>query len=187
MHRFLAGVMAASLSVLLAVPATAAPPKPWYASLKAGVFLPNNDSDGLDEFDPGVTIEGAFGFRPHRNFAAELGVAWYRAQSDDLDIDLDVVPVTLTAKGILPLLGDRLELFGGAGVGYYFASWDPDEGDEEDEGSFGYHLVAGADYKLTSSVAIGIEGKYFWAEPDVDSQDVQIGGGIITAGVKYLF
>ena len=77
-----------------------------------------------------------------------------------------VIPLTVTAKGVLPL--DRLELFAGGGLGVYFAtlsgdltttnfgSFSIDDGDMV----LGLHLTVGGIYNITERFFFGIDGKY---------------------------
>jgi opacity protein-like surface antigen len=95
-----------------------------------------NERVSTDDTDIGYLA--SFGYRFSRFFAGELGLAQYGALESRLDVDVDLdgdnqgpVPATLkytfnvggpliSALGILPVGGDKLEVFGR--VGYLFAS-----------------------------------------------------------------
>lgn len=188
MRKFLPTVLLGGAMLLSAAPVLAAPASSWYGQAKLGVFVPNDESDGLKEFDNGPSLEVSFGRRINPNLALELGIGWYKTEWDDSDIDAEVsvVPVTATVKGILPLMNDRLDLFAGAGVGYYFAEAEV-EGSDDSGSAFGYHLLVGADYKLTNAVAIGAEARWFWTEPEFDGEDIQVGGATYSLALKYSF
>jgi len=156
-----------------------------YVGVKLGAFFPNSDSDGLENFKTGFNGEIDYGYKFIPNFALEAGVGWYSAvDKDNSDIKVTVVPVTLTAIGILPI--DQIDLIGGVGLGYYSAKAEA-PGFSEDKGAVGYHLLIGADYNLTNEVALGLEGKWFQSKPKFNDTDTDVGGIDLNLGVKYRF
>lgn len=181
-----------------------------YFSVKAGSFLPNSKSgNSLKDFNTGYNAEVAVGYRPESYAAFELGTGLYSASGTVTTADstsdktLYTIPVTATAKAILDL--EKFELFGGAGIGYYFAFIDndmtfaagPAPVKESSHGSaLGYHLTAGGDYKIAERFRLGADFKYFVAKPELeltDSQNVKsrskwdIGGTVINLDLKYTF
>jgi len=111
--------------------------------------------------------------------------------------------VTATAKAILDL--EKLDLFAGAGLGYYFAFINNDISfvngrspvSESSHGSaLGYHLVVGGDYKVSDHLRVGADFKYFVAKPEFTLTNAQgtkdtakwdVGGSTINLGLKYYF
>lgn len=182
-----------------------------YFGAKVGAFLPNDDD--LDGFDTGYSIEAFYGYEFNPNFALEAGVGYFRTEGSESDyddyynisIDMDgtisAIPLTLTAKGTYPL-GQGFSLFAGAGVGAYFAqaefdanAYSPEFGhesisDDDSETAFGFHVVAGAEYKLANGMSALAEFKWFTAEPeftlfDEDMGESDIGGMVLSLGVKF--
>jgi opacity protein-like surface antigen len=177
--------VAASASPVAAPETLAAGASPWYVTTKLGVYMPQ--SDDLDLFNNGLSTEVQVGRRLHTNFAAELGVGWFSTSTDSIGgnkATLSMVPVTATAKGILPF-GDA-EVYGLGGIGAYFgkAKVETPEGDLSDsESAFGLHLGAGAEYALTSQLSVGLEGRYLIAE----IQDVSMNGFLLNGGLAFHF
>lgn len=207
MRMALSGVI-----TLLAVSTAAADSA--YFSVKGGAFMPSGKEHGtansLKSFDTGYAAELAFGYRPESYAALELGTGVYSASGTVTDAvarsekTLYGVPVTLTAKAILEL--EKLELFAGAGAGYYFTFIDQKLSftnggiapvDESSHGSaLGYHLVAGGDLKLSENFRLGADFKWFSVKPDLELTDAQnvkkssnwdLGGTTVSLGFKYLY
>jgi outer membrane protein W len=199
------------LLVPLAVSSAAAADR-GYFSVKGGSFLPNGKGGAasLTSFNSGYSAEVAVGYRAENYAALEIGTGLYSASSEVSNADLSSkktlygVPVTATAKAILDL--EKLELFAGAGLGYYFAFIDNDlnftQGSlapvkESSHGSaLGYHLVLGGDYKVSERFRLGADFKYFVAKPELELTDAQnvkvrskwdVGGTLVNVGLKYLF
>jgi opacity protein-like surface antigen len=144
-------------------------------------------SDDLELFNNGLSTEVQLGRRVHENFAAELGLGWFATSTDSVagnKITLSMVPLTATAKGILPF-GDA-EVYGLGGVGAYFgkAKVETPEGDLSDsESAFGLHFGAGAEYAVTKQLSVGLEGRYLLAE----IQDVSMNGFLLNGGLAFHF
>jgi opacity protein-like surface antigen len=200
--------VAALLTVLTLVFAVSSPSHAYFG-VKAGAFLPNDDDDGLDGFDTGYSVEGFYGYEFNPNFALEAGVGYYKSEYSDSfyepeinatineDDTLSVIPLTLTAKGTYPV-GQGFSLFGGAGVGAYFAKVevDMDAGgyvsvsDDDTQTAFGFHVVAGGEYKFANGMAALAEFKWLKAESDFElfdesTDDINIGGIVLSLGVKF--
>jgi outer membrane protein W len=145
-----------------------------YAVVKTGVYIPNGD---LDNFDNGLNIEGTFGRYFHKNFVLEGSVGLFGTEAKfngtatalgtyTEEDSIAVIPLTVTAKGVLPL--DRLELFAGAGLGVYFTALDGDLTTSnfgsfsvnDSDMVFGLHFTVGGTYNITDRFFFGIDGKY---------------------------
>lgn len=175
------------IAALIALPAVASA-EDTYLSLKGGVFLPNGKSNnGLNSFDAGYSVDLGLGVKLEKYVAVELGTGLYTAEgsistttSSD-SMKLYAVPVTVTVKGLLAL--ERTELYAGAGAGYYFGAMDRKQSDgtatvdETSHGNaLGYHVVAGADYRLNKSFTLGGEFKWFATKPELEFTDLGTGG-----------
>lgn len=161
-----------------------------YVAIKAGVYAPTGDLDDAD-FDSGFNGEVALGHYVMPNLAIELGVGYWLTEASYSETLTDptlgvtatmreedevrVIPVTITAKGVLP--ADMFELYLGAGIGWYFASFEADASMsvvymdvpyrgtgtfDDDDNVFGGHVVGGALINITERVFFGVEGKYIW-------------------------
>lgn len=187
--------------VLLGVSPSTAPAAspPNYLVLKGGVYSPEaRDLDDVNA-DTGFNGEIAFGHYFLPILAVELGVGYFESSGDRLpvlgpaEVDLFAIPVTLNLKGAIPL--GNLELYGLAGVGYYFTDAEVIRAavkDSDSDGAFGFQLGAGAAFNVTKSVFIGAEAKYFWLEskfevlglpPDETKFDGWL--GTINLGFRY--
>lgn len=145
--------------------------------MKLGIYSPESDELTDDRhFYTGWTGEISFGRYFHRNFAVELGVGYLEADGEDAnlqaprpwvaDFDIRAIPLTLTAKGVLPLR--NVDLFAAAGVGLYFVrakvnlTMHPVGSDsfDDDDIVFRFHGGLGANFNVTQNIFIGMEGKY---------------------------
>ena len=149
-----------------------------YVVVKTGIYNPTGD---LDEFDTGLNIEGVFGRYFHKNFALEGGIGLFGTKADFSGTnatlgtyiendEIAVIPLTVTAKGILPL--NKLELFAGAGLGVYLAGFDgklstSNAGNitlNDNDTVLGFHVTAGGAYNFSERFFFGIDGKYLSTE-----------------------
>lgn len=188
-----------------------------YLSGKFGAFFPNNDTDGLRYFKTGLSGELAFGVKPIPYLAIEAGVGYYEPKdakrtfdeynsSSDWSfekdtINIDVLPVTMTLKGILPLFKNRVEMFVGGGAGYYKASGqakyyytdsqgNSDSGRSTFEGDgVGFHLVTGANYRFVRHFSLGVEAKWSTARVNLSKNigKTEVGGTTVNLVASYLF
>lgn len=182
----LAMPLAAHASPSMAAPATVAGnSSPYYVTTRVGVYMPQ--SDDLDIFNNGFSTEVQAGRRFGPNLAAELGVGWFASSTDRIlgnKMTISIVPLTATAKGILPF--GNAEVYGLGGVGAYFgnAKLETTEGTfKDDETALGVHVGAGGQYALTSQLSVGLEGRYVMAE----LSDVSINGFLLNGGVAFHF
>jgi opacity protein-like surface antigen len=154
-----------------------------YGKVYAGLndFTGDLDDAGYDaNFDGGVAygryltpflvIEGAvdiFGTNQDLHGSTVTAGSYKREDS------IGVLALLATIKGEFPL--GPLTLFGGGGGGVYFLSLDSDIttanlgefNKDETDNVFGFHVVAGANYNITSRFFLGLQGLYRWTE-DID-------------------
>ena len=192
-------------------PSVAPPPRPYatyyrapanYFVFKAGVYSP--ESDELRHFDSGFNGEIAFGHYFHPNFAMELGAGYFEVEptyrshyyyrsyyyyggSSEKD-RIWVVPITLSLKPALQFPPFELYALGGGGLYIINVETSGNLGQTgsfsfSDSGSvFGAHLGAGLNWNITPRVAIGVEGKYIWAEKKfektVNNETVQVNADV---------
>ena len=208
-------VLLLAVIFVLSVPGTSlAEHKKWdgYLSFKGGAYFPTGDLQDLD-FDSGFNGEILLGMYVNKNLALEFGGGYFKSDASFSDAtgfweedDMWVIPVIVNIKGVLPLKG--VELFGGGGLGLYFANidvkgYDPDpligpfDGDDNDA-IWGGHLLAGFNIDLSDKVFIVVEGKYiftannrFFCEQvtacQVSCAKVNLDGLTVTGGLGFRF
>ena len=182
-------VLSVSLIFLSSSPAMGKEKK-RYVAVKAGVYEPTGDLDDAD-FDSGFNGEVAIGVYS-TNLALEAGVGYFESEASysffasdpdlgsinvDEDDEVEVVPVTVTLKAVIP--ADIFELYLGGGAGWYFANFDgkaiasgvslgtPITGRasfDDDDAVFGGHAVVGGIVDIGEAFFFGVEGKYIWTE-----------------------
>ncbi len=194
MKRFAMAILAFVFVFVLLLPLAAnAQEKSNYIVGKLGFYSPTGDLDDL-EFDTGFNGQIAFGHYFHKNFALEGGIGYVQTDSDlsGLDWEGSAIPITVTAKGILPL--DTVELYAGVGIGLYFASLEVTvpgfPSVDDDDTVFGSHLTLGANFDFSESVFFGVEGTYVItgeAEFFDDPEGVSFDGFTLTGSVGYRF
>ena len=171
-------LLLAVIFILSATGTSLAEHKRWdgYLSFKGGAYFPTGDLEDYD-FGTGFNGEIVVGMYANPNLALEFGGGYFRSDASFSDAtgyweddDLWVIPVVINIKGVLPV--KAVDLFGGGGLGLYFANidvkgYDPDpligpfSGDDNDA-IFGGHLLAGFNINLSDRVFIGVEGKYIF-------------------------
>lgn len=174
---------------------------PNYVALKLGGYLPQ--SDDLEDFDDSIYGELAFGHYFNRNIAAEFGVGYTTTNASltetdpilgtaSLDVDVTIIPITLGVKGFIPL--GNFEPFATAGVGLYYSKAEVSASiagfgasASENDTAFGFYLGAGANFNVAPNILLGLEGKYFWAKPSFEGEDVEIDGITLTANLGFRF
>ena len=180
-----------------------------YLTLKVGIYEP--ETDDLDEFDTGFNGEISIGHYFNPNLAIEFGVGYFETDANEviraygytfpIDFDIDVIPITLTFKGIVPF--EQGEIFAGLGVGGYYVDAELDVevlgssiNLEDEDFIFGFHVVLGAQFDITETVFMGVEGKYFLTD-DAELEDNYAGipfevegeldGFTVTANLGFRF
>jgi opacity protein-like surface antigen len=158
-----------------------------YTTLKAGGYFPQ--ASDVDDFDDTFYAEIAFGGRVHPAFALELGVGWFKTDTDFIlgtgERDLQAVPVMLNAKVPIPLGPVNPYILAGIG-GYWAEEKHPILG-KDDDITFGWQAGAGIDFELTPRTFLGVEGKYFWASPNLNGRDIDLDGFTVTGNLGLRF
>ncbi len=127
------------------------------AGLELGAFGSYLDSDDLGAgYGGGVKLE----LSPISLLSLDGRVSWI--QFDDVDVDM--VPVELAARLNLPLFGERIEPYVGAGVGYYH--FEADGVDLDD--NVGFFPLAGLEFGLRH-IAFFAEARWLFLQTDVSN------------------
>jgi opacity protein-like surface antigen len=173
-----------------------------YMILKGGIYSPSQTFDvsninggTIDHVDPKTGFNGeiAFGRYILPVLATELGVGYFESKGSPAalpgEATLKVVPVTLTAKGILPM--GPIEPYGEFGIGAYIAklsvTGDLEHFDSSSKSVFGLHAGAGVNFNITPNVFLGVEGRYIWAKPSFGGQDIKLDGFTMTADLGFRY
>jgi len=175
--RFMSSVFAVTLAILFLAPfSVMAQEKMSYLAIKAGAFSPAGDFDDAG-FESGFNGEIALGRYFDPDAAIEGGIGFYRSAasvsdpSSSVDDSVWVIPITGTIKGILPF--KDVNLFGGVGLGIYFANAEVKSKDKitavsdkftDDDTVFGFHVSIGVSVNITPDIFLGFEGKRIWTE-----------------------
>lgn len=173
-----------------------------YLVLKGGIYSPSEEFDVrdinggvLDRIDPDTGFDGeiAIGHYFLPVFAAELGVGYFESKGVPAalpgETKFKVVPVLLTAKGLLPL--GPIEPYGEFGIGGYITKFDVSGNlgtfSGSTKGTFGLHAGAGVNFNITQTVFLGVEGRYLWAKPSFGGQDIKLDGFTVTGDLGFRF
>jgi outer membrane protein W len=157
-----------------------------YFELKPGAYFPQKGI--MKDADIGIGMELALGYYFHPNIAAEFGIGDYYTRvpvflgigSDRVKTSTNVAPITLDL-----VLSNRMgsfEPYVKAGIGEYLVFMEKVLGGSETKSAFGYQFGLGAVFNN-----IGIEGKYFFAEPTLLNTKVKLDGFTATVFYKFRF
>lgn len=169
---------------------------PTYVGFKLGYFMPNDDSDGMKEFDDTVSFGMSLGAIISDQLAGEIGLEYYKAELDNFaagtgylnsvfytaiyDAELSVWSLPVTAKWLLPV-DDGITAFLGGGIAlhrtklensltYQFTGYGTGILSDSDTGScLGIHLVAGLDFDIQQNLKVGAELKWSSANQKIKS------------------
>lgn len=175
--RLKSSVFAISTAMLFLAPfSVMAQEKMSYMTIKAGAISPAGDFDDAG-FESGFNGEIALGRYFDPDAAIEGGIGYYRSEANTSDLisgvdaSVRVIPITGTVKGILPF--KDVNLFGGVGLGIYFASAEVKSKDKtggvsdkftDEDTVFGFHVSIGANVNITPNMFLGFEGRRIWTE-----------------------
>ena len=149
-----------------------------------GLFEPNDDFDGLENYDTGGAFDIGIGSRVSANLAVDGTFGLHSA--DRGPDDVTVAPLTFGVRLILP--SPIVEPYVGGGLGLYFTSLDePSSGINDDDTTIGGYVSLGVDAWLNPRMALNFEGKYHFVEPEFDGVDVDVSGWTIGLGVRVSF
>lgn len=167
-----------------------------YVVLKGGLYSPSKDFDLQGQHfnqDDGFVAEIAYGHYFMPMFALELGAGYFESKASAAvpagETKFKVVPVTLTAKGLLPM--GWIEPYGEFGIGGYITGTDTSgtvhEALDSTKTVFGLHAGAGVNFNITQNIFLGVEGRYLWAKPSWGGTDIKLDGFTVTADLGFRF
>lgn len=172
------------------VPETIAETLQHSAKLRAGWYSPKTKS-----FHDGTGIDFSYSLKPIPYAAVETGIGYYRAERGESGF-LSAVPLTLSARAILPLA--FINIYGGGGVGAYYKMAQLDLSDpkrsteltaDRSEISFGYHANAGIEFSSSSGVSLLFEYRHLIVNQDDFKvyDDIKHGGDFYYGGFSLNF
>jgi opacity protein-like surface antigen len=193
----------ALITLICVFPATASGQSSIYMSFKPGAFFPKGD---IEDVDTGFSGKLAFGHQYNENFAIEMSVGWTNLDETWRDsgmvegvvytgrvsADIDIIPVALNFKPIIPF--GNWELYGLIGVGPYFVKASADvlltvddmtfrSSGRESDTVFGFTAGLGLQYNFTPRIFAGAEAKYlFTSDVEMFGNEFNL-NGIWASGV----
>lgn len=189
-------------TVLIAASSSYAELPKDYVAIKAGVYSPSSSHD-IDNFNAGnrTHLDSKTGFAGEiaaghyflPMVALELGAGYFESKGSPNaqpgETKLQVVPVTATGKVLLPL--GIFEPYGLFGIGAYITNLKVSNNTGTLGGStevtYGLHAGAGLNLNFQENMFVGLEGKYFWADPSFGGEHIKLDGFLTTAVVGFRY
>ena len=136
------------------------PPFRQRLTVKGGYY--GSNEDGLDD---GYIVDVAWMKLANPRFATEFEIGYLDADGKENGVERDVWSIPVLANGRFNLpLGQRLELYGGAGLGSFYYEADAKTAGVKvsaDGFLFGGDAFFGGDLRLGQSTTLGLEAKYY--------------------------
>ena len=170
--------------------AHAAEPLQQTVLLRAGAYFSASKS-----FEPGNGIDLVYSVRPIPYAALEASIGYYRAESGTTAF-LSAIPLTVSAKAILPVQYFNIYAAGGAGTYYKMAggldglpNHSTELPSDHSEFSLGYHANAGVEYPATGGLTLFLDGKYVYVNQGKfrSYDNIKHGGAVLYGGFALLF
>jgi opacity protein-like surface antigen len=138
-------------------------------------------------------VQGMAAYRSEERFDVQAGAT-------QAELNVRTVPLMLSGKFYIPV-SPQLQPYGLAGGGWHFVMFDYSPElealglQDRDTSTFGWHLGAGAQARVSSSVALFAEGRWIFVDPDQalgDStfeqiEDFDFDTSMFVAGMNFLF
>lgn len=136
---------------------------------------------------PVLGIEGSVEYRAGQEYGF-----------DEYSVKTRFVPVTASLMLFIPL-GPNFAPYGLAGAGAYYTIFDYSDDAEDTPGldfdddsnfNFGYHLGFGAEFPFSQNVALNVDYRYLFLNPEENEQeleDASFSGNVFTAGLMFYF
>ncbi len=188
-----------------ATPALPAEPSYDYAELRGGIYLPQKPPSVMGgSYRTGIDLELAAG-RAFFPFAlGEIGVGFVRATAGEhrgfypgqfyppMTASFWMVPITATAKLVLP--GGSIEPYAFGGIGVYLIRFEKDPTNglppvSERRSPVGFHAGLGASWRAAERIRVGLDARYtFVQDTFFGSQNRNVFDGVgVTASLGYRF
>lgn len=130
-----------------------------------------------------IGIEGAVDYRAGQ----EYGVG-------DYTVETSSIPVTGSLMLFAPI-SESFSPYGLAGIGAYYTMYDVSDDldavfDDDSEFNMGYHLGFGAEFPFNENVALNVDYRYIFLNPDDNEEsleDASFNSNAFTAGLMFYF
>lgn len=158
---------------------------------RVGYYTSEDADDG--NFYGGLQIRARTG----PVFGVEAAVDYRTAQEysiDDYSVSVRSVPVTASALLFIPMGESGFAPYALGGIGAYYTIYDYSNEAEtvgiDDTSNFnlGYHLGFGLDLPFGSDVALNLDYRYLFLNPDENEEnlnDASFNGNVFTAGLTF--
>lgn len=159
---------------------------------RLGYYLADDADEG--NFYGGLQIRGRFG----PVVGIELAAEYHTQQAfgvEDFTADTRLIPITGSILVFIPV-SEYLAPYGVAGLGAYYTIYNyPDEAtevgfDDFEEFNLGYHLGFGLELPMSSNIALNLDYRYIFLNPDENEEsleDASFDGNAFTAGLMFYF
>jgi hypothetical protein len=118
----------------------------------------------ISEADDGAFLGGLFFRTDWRQVVFIDGSVYYHSEEVARDVDLELIPIQLSAMLFLLGRDGVLNPFVLGGGGLYWTRTTASGDDSDSEFDFGWHLGFGADYNLSDRMFIESEFRYMWLD-----------------------
>lgn len=174
-------------------------------SVFGGVYLTNGEvEDGVGEkldFDNGFTTGIDYKYRMHQYFSVGGFLDYYYAETETFNgpvnsVDIEASSVVIGVSGTAHYDINNFGLYGTLGLGLGFNKIDADisvgnltVSDDESETSFVFIVGAGATYRITKLMDVGLGVKYTYNSfsTDLFDADIDMSGISINGAVGFNF
>ncbi len=126
----------------------------------------------MSEADDGAFLGGLFFRTDWRGVVFVDGSLYYHSKEVARDVDLELIPIQLSAMLFLLGRDNTLNPFVLGGGGLYWTRTTITGKDTKSEFDFGWHLGLGADYNLSDRMFIETEFRYIWLDTDSDNKTI---------------
>lgn len=148
--------------------------------------------------------EGSFygGIQARARIGAVIGIEGavdYRAGQEygfgEYTVETSSIPVTGSLMLFAPI-SNSFSPYGLAGIGAYYTRYDYSgsiaglEAEDDSEFNMGYHLGFGAEFPFNENVALNVDYRYIFLNPDDNEQsfeDASFNSNAFTAGLMFYF
>jgi len=126
----------------------------------------------MAEADDGAFMGGLFFRTDWRRVVFIDGSVYYNSKEVSNDVDLELIPIQLSAMLFLLGRDNILNPFVLGGGGLYWTRTTVTGRDTKSEFDFGWHLGVGADYNLSDRMFIEGDFRYIWLNTDSDNKTI---------------
>lgn len=174
-----------------------------YFAFRAGAYVPQ--SNDLDAYNTGVGADLAVGRKFNPNLALEFGLGSFWIATDEVAFvdafgpytdkwEARAIPLTATAKGILP--AGALDVYVLGGLGMYFVDakftqtdsidgWSESWSDSDT--ALGLHFGGGAAIAVNPQWKLAFEMRYHVAKATLFNVDTSLDGLQLSGGLQFAF